>query len=462
MRFRLRQLDPECKLCQTVTVDLLGRVLPMETIRSALQDARLQTPRTRKLTLEVVVLLIILMNLYPHVSLGYVLEKLAHGCRLIWPGPEEPLPRASAITYRRYQLGVRPLVALFRRVCRPIATSNTSGAFLFGLRLMAIDGTVEDLPDTPENDAFFGRYHGDRGESAFPQVQAVYLCECGTHAIVDAGFWPCQTSERVGGFRMLRSVTAGMLVMWDQGFHDFRMFRDVHRRGAHVISRLPPLVKPQFLRSLADGSFPAWLQPADRKLRKQGGRLLVRIIPYTLTDPALPGYGEPHRLITTLLDPEEYPAVELVCAYHERWEFELAIDEMDTHQRLPNRPLRSRKPLGVLQELYGLVIAHYVIRYLMHEAALEAGVDPDQLSFVHAVRVIADPVPDFQIAAPEILPRLYARLLHEIAAGRLPERRYRSNPRVVKRKVSKFMLKRAHHYHWPKPTRPFRAAVALI
>jgi hypothetical protein len=462
MRFRLRQLNPERKLCQTVTVDVLARVLPMETIHAALQDARLQTPRRRKLTLELVLLLIIAMNLYAQASLDSVLEKLFHGCRLIWPGPDEPLPGASAITYRRHQLGVSPLVALFRRVCRPMATPDTYGAFLFGRRLMAIDGTVEDLSDTPENDAYFGRYHGDRGESAFPQVQAVYLCECGTHAIVDAGFWPCQTSERVGGFRMLRSVTAEMLVMWDQGFHDFRMFRDVRRRGAHVISRLPPRVKPQFLRSLDDGSFLAWLQPADRKLRKQGERLLVRIIPYTLTDPALPGYGEPHRLITTLLDPEAYPAIELVCAYHERWECEIAIDEMDTHQRLPNRPLRSRKPLGVLQELYGLLIAHYAIRFLMHEAALAAGVDPDRLSFVHAVRVIGDAVADFQLAAPKLLPRLYARLLHEIAAGRLPERRHRSNPRVVKRKVSKFLLKRAHHYHWPKPTRSFQAAVALI
>jgi hypothetical protein len=140
----------------------------------------------------------------------------------------------------------------------------------------------------------------------------------------------------------------------------------------------------------------------------------------------------------------------------------LTIDERDTHQRLPQRPLRSRQPLGVLQELDGLGIAHDAIRFLMHEAALEAGIDPDRLRFVHAVRVIADALPDFQIAAAEFLPCLYARLLRDMGAGRLPERRPRTNPRVVKRKVSKFMLKRAHHDPWPKPTRPFRAAVALI
>ena len=168
-----------------------------------------------------------------------MLGKLAQGLRLSWPDPEYPLPKDAAICYRRYQLGARPMVALFHRVCQPMATPNTPGAFLFGLRLMAIDGTVEDVHDTPENEAAFGRHHSDRGASAFPQVQGVYLVECGTHGIVDAGFWPCHTSERVGGFRMLRSVGPGMLVMWDRGFHDFDMIMRAWKQGAQVLSRLP-------------------------------------------------------------------------------------------------------------------------------------------------------------------------------------------------------------------------------
>jgi hypothetical protein len=149
----------------------------------------------------------------------------------------------------------------------------------------------------------------------------------------------------------------------------------------------------------------------------------VRVIEYTLTDPALLGYGEVHRLVTTLLDPRVAPARDVVCLYHERWESELVVDETDTHQRLAGRPLRSRKPEGVLQELYALLIAHYAIRVLMHEAALQAGVDPDRLSFVHAVRVIHDAIPEFQMVSPAEHPRLYARLLQDIAVGRLPERR---------------------------------------
>jgi hypothetical protein len=185
---------------------------------------------------------------------------------------------------------------------------------------------------------------------------------------------------------------------------------------------LPANVKPEWVASLPDGSTLASLRPSDRQ-RRPRERLLVRVIEYTLTDPTLLGYGEVHRLVTTLLDPRVAPAVDVVCLYHERRESELVVDETDTHQRLAGRPLRSHTPEGVLQELYALLIAHYTIRVLMHEAAIQAGVDPDRLSFVHAVRVIHDAIPEFQMVSPAEHPRLYARLLQDIAVGRLPERR---------------------------------------
>ena len=207
----------------------------------------------------VTVWVIIAINLYAHLSIGPVMRKLARGLRFIWPAPNYRLPKASALTSRRYQLGARPLAALFRRLCRPMATPHTPGALRFGLRLMAIDGTVEDLPDTPENVAVFGRHHRDRGQAAFPPLQSVSLAACGTHAIVDAGFWPCHTGERLGGFRVLRSVTNEMLVMWDRGLHDFDMFLEVRQRRAHALGRLPAHVKPQVVERLAADSLLAYL-----------------------------------------------------------------------------------------------------------------------------------------------------------------------------------------------------------
>ena len=462
MGYKLREIAAESKFSQELALDAIAQAVPLSEIKAALAEEAVCEQRERKLNMLTTVLVTIAMNLYARISIGEVLKKVAKGLRYIWPDPDYPVAKANAFCYRRYQLGPRPLANLFHRVCRPMTSAATPGAFLFGLRLMAIDGTVEDVPDTPENVAAFGRHPGDRGDSAFPQVQAVYLAECGAHAIVDAGFWPCQTSERVGGFRMLRSVTADMLVMWDRGFHDFDMFQGVLRRHGHALGRLPAHVKPKHVRTLPDGSYLAYIYPSDYLRRKRGAHLLLRIVEYTITDPALPGFGEVHRLATTLLDYRRCSAVDLACCYHERWEIELVIDEVDDHQRLAGRPLRSLKPLGVIQELYALLIAHYAVRFTMHEAALLTASDPDRLSFTHALQVMQEAISEFQMTAPELLPQLYQRMLRDIAAERLPERRLRTNPRVVKRKMSKFHLKRPEHYHWPQPTCSFREAVALI
>jgi hypothetical protein len=459
--FTIREIEAECKFSSTLTVDALSHPIPEATIRQVIAQEGVGEVRERRLTAVLTVWLVIALHLFPTVSVSGVFRKLARGLRLFWPAPEVPLPSDSALGYRRRQLGARPLVALFHQVCQPIATPQTRGAFHFGLRLMAIDGTSEDVPDTPANAKAFGRHTSARGASAFPQLQGVYLVECGTHCVVDAGFWPCHTSERVGGFRVLRSVRRGMLLLWDRGFHDFDMVVAARQRGAHVLGRLPAQVKPLPLRTLPDGSLLAYLLPSDDARRRRGVRILVRIITYTLNDPALPGYGEEHRLITTLLNPRLAPAVEVACCYHERWEIEIVIDELDTHQRLVGRTLRSLTPVGVIQELYGLLLAHYAVRVLMHEAALQVEEDPDRLSFVHALEIVRDAIPEFQQVAPAQQPALYERMLREIAAKRLPARRLRSNPRVVKRKMANFKLKRAEHYQPPTPQRCFREAVVV-
>jgi hypothetical protein len=459
--FTIREMDSECKFSSALTVDALHRVIPPAVIAEVLVAERVRHQRERRMTAALTVWLVIALHLFPTVAVSGVFRKLARGLRLFWPDPEVPLPKDSALAYRRQQLGARPMVALFHQVCRPIATPQTRGAFLFGLRLMAIDGTTEDVPDTPANAKAFGRHTSDRGASAFPQLQGVYLVECGTHGVIDAGFWPCHTSERVGGFRLLRSVTRDMLLMWDRGFHDFDMVVAARQRRAHVLGRLPAQVKPIPLRTLPDGSVLAYLLPSDDARRRRGERILVRVITYTITNPDLPGAGEEHRLITTLLNPRVAPAHKIACTYHERWEIEITIDEIDTHQRLVGRPLRSRTPMGVIQELYGLLLAHYAVRVLMHEAALSVDVDPDRLSFVHALEIVRDAVPEFQQVPPAQHPALYTRMLREIAAKRLPERHLRVNPRVVKRKMSKFKLKRAEQYQPPKLQGSFRDAVVI-
>ena len=461
MGYRLREIDAENKFSRTLSFDAFWQVLPPERLTAVLAVEHAQTQCERKLNLPTTMMVTIALHLYPHLAIDDIMRKLAQGLRLVWPDPDYAVPGASAFSYRRAQLGARPLVALFKQVCQPMATPQTRGAFLFGLRLMAIDGTTEDVPDTPANAAAFGRPGSSRSPSAFPQVQCVYLAECGTHGIIDAGFWPCKTSERVGARRLLRSVTSGMLLMWDRGFHEFDLFVEVQARQAHGLGRLPAHVHPDVVETLPDGTALAYLYPSDYQRRKQGERVLVRVISYTITDPNRPGHGETHRLVTTLLDPQLYPALDVVCAYHERWELELTIDELQTHQRLAQRTLRSRTPVGVIQELYGLLLAHYVIRFLMHAAAVQVDLDPDRLSFVRSLRIVQEALPEFQMVAPAQTVQLYQRLLRDLARKQLPERQERSNPRVVKRKMSNFKLKRTEHTHPPKLERPFREVVAL-
>lgn len=468
MFFRVRDLDPTGKFLPQLKLELLAQVFPRAAVQAILQETGAVTPRQRKLNLEVIVWLLIGMNLYAQASLEHVLDQLSHGLRLLWPGDaarRSLLPRKSAITYRRRQLGVRPLARLYRQLCPPLATPQTRGAWLRGLRLMGIDGHLQDVPDTPANAAAFGRPASDRGASAFPQVRCVSLCELGTHALVDSSFWPCHVGEDRGALRLLRSVTAGMLVLVDRGLYSFALLGGVLKCKAHCLFRCPVSVQPQLLRRLPDGSALARLWHPEPAARRRGEHVVVRIIEYTFNDPQSAGAGQRYRLVTTLLDHEQFPAALLAETYHERWEIELAIDEQDTHQldqHHPASPLRSRTPRGVIQELYGLMLAHYAVRALMHAAALEADTDPERLSFVHALVLIQESLADFEIAAPELVPGLCHRLLRDLTDLLLPERKPRAAPRAVRRKVIKWPLKRLAHRRWPQPTRPAWRAIELL
>jgi hypothetical protein len=464
MERSLRQITSSVHWTREIKLDVLSEKISSARIMSVLARLGVSEQRVRKLTMELIVLVCIAMNLFTEEAIDDVLQKLIAGQRFLSLTDEKQMGSgASAICQRRQQLGVAPLVALYKDICQPPATPKTRDAFLFGLRLMGVDGTVEDVADTPANSDYFGRQTGSRGDSAFPQMRAVYLCECGTHAICDAGTWPYSVGERKGGLRVLRSVGPGMLILWDCGFHSYDMCeRCFRQQKAHFLGRVPGHVRFTPFRYLPDGSYLAYLRPSEYQRRKMGERLLVRVIEYTIDDPGRPGHGEHHRLITSLLNHKLYPAHDLAVAYHQRWEVEITIDEVDTHQRHALQPFRSRTPLGVLQEFYGLLIAHYLVRSIMHEAALTADVAPDRLSFVNSVRIIRNAVFQSQIVAPSQAIKWQERMLRDIAREILPERANRSNPRVIKRKMSKFDLKREPHRHWPQPTKPFADAVVLL
>ena len=461
--YKIQQLDIKEQFSKLVTFEAMTQIISEATIQSVIEATQTQEKRCRKLPARLVVWLCILMNVFSEIGLRAVLVRIVRGTRLLCDAGVRVAANKGSISKARYRLGAGPLQALFAQVCQPLATPMTIGAYAFGLRLVAIDSTIENAADTPENDAYFGRqpassrYPG----SAFPQMRCVYACECGTHAIFDAVFLPYLQGDMGGAYQLLRAVQDDMLVMLDCGLFSFDMVQGIRTRGGHVLCRVRSSIRPRCVQLLPDGTYLAYIYPSDYHRKKHGERLLVRVIEYTIDDPDRPGHGVAHRLITTLLDPEQYPVTELICLYHERWEIEITIDEIDTHQRLLSTPLRSRKPEGVLQELYGLLIAHYIVRAIMHQAALHHDLDPDRLSFVSAIRLISDAIADFQLVHPEQHDRLWLRLLKDIASFRLPPRENRINPRVVKRKVSKFKVKRPEHFRPPKP-KLFRDGIVLI
>jgi Transposase DDE domain/Insertion element 4 transposase N-terminal len=306
---------------------------------------------------------------------------------LSWASGEDPvvLPSKSAIFQARERLGSEPVRALFDRVAAPLATAATPGAWLAGRRVVAIDGTCLDVADTEVNATRFGRPGVNKGErAAFPQARVVGLAECGTHAVFDAVVGSYTTGENTLARELIARLMPGMLVLADRGFCGFPLWERAVATGADLLWRARSDMKPKPIEVLDDGSWLAEFRPSGNAGRHADG-LIIRVIDYSVDD----GRGDtgPYRLFTTLVDPVEAPAAELAFAYAQRWEIELAFAELKTHQRGSKAVLRSKSPALVEQEIWGHLCCHYAIRTLMFEAAHQADVDPDRVSFIAALRI---------------------------------------------------------------------------
>jgi hypothetical protein len=371
-------------------------------------------------------------------------------------------PGRNTLSEARKALGVAPLRRLAQQAVGLLGTPDTPGAFYRGMRLMALDGFVLDLPDTPANARAFGKPQSGRAEGAFPQARVLALCETGSHVLYRWLVKPCRRGEVSMTPYLLRWLTEGMLLLWDRNFLSYRNVRQVLGRQAHLLARVKRHLVFKPLAVLADGSYLAKLYPSPGHRARDRDGIVVRIIEYTLDDPARPHAGQPHRLLTTLLDAALDPAEELIARYHERWEEELAIDELKTHQQ--ERPvLRSQRPAGVVQEIEGLLLAHYAVRALLFEAAGREGLDPRRLSFTGALKVLRCRLPEVPKDPADAAgrQRWWEDLLAEVAEEVLPERRDRVNPRVIKRKMSKWPKKRPQHRDPPQPTKPFRDSIVI-
>jgi hypothetical protein len=454
-------------LSNTLVLEALSRYLPPERLATALARTGRRDGRVRKLPVVAVVWLVIAIGLWGDLDIPAIWRQVAGTLRTLWRVARGRRPPCkAALSQARTRLGARPLRQLFVATAEPAATAPTRGAFYRGMRLMLIDGQKLSVPDTPANARAFGKpsttRYGREVLGGYPQVTTVRLVEAGTHLSVEAVLKPAKAAEYPWAAFLLAKVPPGDLVLWDRGYYGYSLLQGARDQGKQVLGRVGSQVILERVRTLPDGSYLADIYPRHRRQRRGARALRVRVLEYTLDYPERPGHGQRHRLVTTLLDAARFPALELIVLYHQRWEIEIANDEIVTHQLARPVDLRSRTPCGVVQEFYGTLLAHNAVRSMMRQAAMRVDIDPRQLSFIHAVRVIRETIPLLRAAPTAQLPALYQAMLHHIGTGRLPPRDGRINPRVVKVKMSNFKKKRPADCHGRHPQRSFEEAVVML
>ena len=374
----------------------IATVIDPSIVSQAIEQSQSQEQRHRSLPTHLIIALVIAMSLWSTDSIVDVLKNLVSGLNIKWIRLAQrwKTPSKSSISEARQRVGCQVMSRLFALVARTMATEQTPGAFLGGLRLMAVDGTVFDLPDTVDNARVFG-YPGTRPgtQAAFPKARLVFLVETATHLINDALLCPYRMGERVRAYKLLRSVGQGMLLMWDRGLHSYKMVYTTLQTGCHLLGRVPANVKFELVQELADGSYLSWIYP-DGKSKKKGCKpIAVRVIEYTIDHE---GQQHLYRLITDLTDLALFPALLLAQQYHQRWEAENTLNEFKTHLNARKVPVRSKTPRLVVQEIYGWLLGHWAVRSLMFQAAQHGEISPLRLSFTGSLRVMRRAIPQWQ------------------------------------------------------------------
>lgn len=385
------------RITDYISLGVLTKTFPLEKVMAVVAATGKTNQRQRDLPAHVVVYYVIALTLYMQVSYREVLRCLLEGVKwLLGPDGEVKVAGKSGISQARTRLGWEPLKQLHDEVVAPIATKATQGAWYRHWRTVSFDGSTLDVADNQDNENAFGRPGTSRGTSAYPQVRFVSLVENGTHVLFGTQLGGYHDGEIALAHQALPALKEGMLCLADRNFFGFDLWKKACASRADLLWRVKKNLRLPCEERLSDGSYLSTIYGSDKDRRQRTKGIRVRVIEYTLEGGAEPIY----RLVTSILDPGQAPAQELAALYHERWEIETALDELKTHLRGSKIILRSKTPDLVRQEFYGLMMTHFAVRGIMHEAALQEQVDPDRLSFLHAVHVVRRKVPQFAAIPP--------------------------------------------------------------
>ena len=350
----------------------LTRIVPFELADAVLEQTRTRERRLRMLPSRVGLYFVLAMGLFPGTGYRGVWAELSAAL-----GGQAPPPSARALRDLRRRLGPVPLRALFEVLAGPLGQPSTPGVRFGRYRTVAFDGCRSlKVPDTARNRGWLGKLNAAAGETGYPVIQLMTLCETGTRALIGAVFGATADGELAWARRLLHRLDETMIVLMDRGFDAGTFLAEVHATRARLLVRLTATRRPPVLRHLPDGSVLSVI-----------GGVKVRVITASVTVTCADGtrYGDSYRLATTLLDHRAYPAEALIALYHERWEHEIAYLAL-RHTLLQGRVLRSGDPAGLQQEMWALLALYQALRTAITDAiATVPGTDPDRASYQIAV-----------------------------------------------------------------------------
>src|SRR4249919_1253443 len=415
-------VSPEGWLPDRVSVGALTRAFPPELVDRVVGMTDTRELRRRLLPARLVVYFVLALWLFrgPNCGYGRVMVKLVdalyhrrrgqqllegvldpHGWVQAGEGRRWRPPNISSLSRARTRLGADPLHMLFDEVAGPVGADGAAGVFCCGLRVVSMDGSSTDVPDTKDNDEYFGRLSNATRAGAFPQVRWLAAAESGTGALVGATIGPYTVGEQTLARDLLPAFGPNMVVLADRNFLCHTLARDVLATGAHILWRASASFRLTPIRVLADGSYLALLHP---RRNADGPPIIVRVIEYTVhttTPDGVEDSSEMLALVTDLLDPEAYPVLELACAYPMRWEAETVIGHHKTDMGQGMAVLRSKDPEGVAQEMWALFAVYQAIHTLIGAAVDATGIPPDKISFPQALTAVTDTVTaDFPPSGP--------------------------------------------------------------
>ncbi len=379
------------RLSDHISLGVIAGTFPLDRVRQILAETGKASARARDLPAHVMVYYAVALALDTGSSTREVLRCLLEGRRWLWGAEAVKVAGRSGISQARTRLGEAPLRRRHDQVVRPIATRATKGAWYRGWRLVSLDGSCLDVADTEANRVAFGSPGASRGASACPQLRFVALVENGTHVLFGARLGRFADGETTLAHAVLTALRPGMLCLADRQFFGCALRQAAAATGADLLWRVKHNLRLPRAAVLADGSYLTTVDPGEKDRRHKANGRQLRVVEYRLEGVA--DAAPLYRLVTTIPDQAQAPAEALAALYHERWEIEGALGELTTHLRGARVVLRSKTPELVRQEFWGLLLAHFAVRGLMHEAALRAEEDPDRLSFLHAVRVVRRRLP---------------------------------------------------------------------